>query len=279
MKHVATARLVLAAAVTLFAISGALAQVPRGHAHNDYEHARPLADALAHGFTSIEADIWMRDGELLIGHDEADLDPSRTLRSLYLDPLRAAVAGRDASDPLLLLIDIKTDGPATYAALDEVLSDYADVLTRVEDGQVIPGPVMAVVSGNRPGDEMLADPSRYAFYDGRLSDLENGPSRPSCRSSPTTGPATSVGRAAGRCPATSGRNSPALSSGPVRQAIACASGRLLMYRGRLATRSGMRWPKPASISSIPTILLDLLSFPPASQNNESGRGDKWSQPR
>ncbi len=175
MKHVATARLVLAAAFALFAISGALAQVPRGHAHNDYEHARPLADALAHGFTSIEADIWMRDGELLIGHDEADLDPSRTLRSLYLDPLRAAVAGRDASDPLLLLIDIKTDGPATYAALDEVLSDYADVLTRVEDGQVIPGPVMAVVSGNRPGDEMLADPSRYAFYDGRLSDLENGP--------------------------------------------------------------------------------------------------------
>ena len=30
----------------------------RAHAHNDYEHARPLLDALSHGFTSVEADVW-----------------------------------------------------------------------------------------------------------------------------------------------------------------------------------------------------------------------------
>lgn len=38
--------------------------LPRAHAHNDYEHARPLLDALDHGFTSVEADVWLVDGEL-----------------------------------------------------------------------------------------------------------------------------------------------------------------------------------------------------------------------
>src|SRR5262245_49346866 len=58
------------------------------HAHNDYEHPRPLFDALAHGFCSVEADIYLVDGELRIGHERKDLKPGRTLQALYLDPLR-----------------------------------------------------------------------------------------------------------------------------------------------------------------------------------------------
>ena len=59
----------------------------RAHAHNDYEHPRPLLDALDHGFTSVEADVWLVGDELLVGHDLADLVPGRTLEKLYLDPL------------------------------------------------------------------------------------------------------------------------------------------------------------------------------------------------
>src|SRR3954453_2046264 len=57
----------------------------RAHAHNDYEHERPLLDALDQGFTSVEADVWLVDGELYLGHDGPDL--TRTLRSSYLEPL------------------------------------------------------------------------------------------------------------------------------------------------------------------------------------------------
>ena len=39
--------------------AGPLAQA---HAHNDYEHTRPLHDALDHSFTSVEADVWLVDG-------------------------------------------------------------------------------------------------------------------------------------------------------------------------------------------------------------------------
>ena len=40
----------------------------RAHAHNDYEHPRPLLDALDHRFGSVEADIFLVGDQLLIGH-------------------------------------------------------------------------------------------------------------------------------------------------------------------------------------------------------------------
>ena len=58
----------------------------RAHAHNDYEHDRPLLDALDDGFTSVEADVWLVGDQLYIGHDGPDL--SRTLAATYLEPLR-----------------------------------------------------------------------------------------------------------------------------------------------------------------------------------------------
>src|SRR5262249_28110050 len=58
------------------------------HAHNDYEHKRPLFDALECRFCSVEADVWLVDGKLLVAHDRNQVKPERTLQSLYLDPLR-----------------------------------------------------------------------------------------------------------------------------------------------------------------------------------------------
>ena len=45
----------------------------QAHAHNDYEHARPLHDALEHGFWSVEADIYLVDGELFQGRQHLPL--------------------------------------------------------------------------------------------------------------------------------------------------------------------------------------------------------------
>src|SRR4030095_11776928 len=61
------------------------------HAHNDYEHTRPLLDALDRGFCSIEGDVWLIGGQLLVAHDRGKTKPGRTLQALYLDPLQARV--------------------------------------------------------------------------------------------------------------------------------------------------------------------------------------------
>jgi hypothetical protein len=150
------------------------------HAHNDYEHERPLHDALLHGFTSVEADVWLVDGELLVAHDLVDVDPAKTLESLYLDPLEDLTRGRDRSvypgwdGSLQLLIDIKSDGESTYAAIDEVLAEHERMMTRSVHGRVRTGPVTAVISGNRPLGTMQSQAVRYAFYDGRSGDLGSG---------------------------------------------------------------------------------------------------------
>ncbi|MFJ9037278.1 phosphatidylinositol-specific phospholipase C/glycerophosphodiester phosphodiesterase family protein [Streptomyces sp. NPDC102406] len=150
----------------------------RAHAHNDYEHPRPLLDALDHRFNSVEADIYLVDGDLLVAHDPADLDPARTLDSLYLAPLAARVRAhhgsvyRGSRTPLQLLIDIKTEGAATYLELDRRLRRHRGLFTTYAHGRVHPGPVTAVVSGDRAArPPMEAQRARSAFYDGRLADL------------------------------------------------------------------------------------------------------------
>ncbi|WP_030214469.1 phosphatidylinositol-specific phospholipase C/glycerophosphodiester phosphodiesterase family protein [Streptomyces sp. NRRL WC-3626] len=150
----------------------------RAHAHNDYEHPRPLLDALDHRFGSVEADIYLVDGQLLVAHDPVDLDPSRTLRSLYLDPLAARVRANRGSvyrgyhEPLQLLVDIKTEGAAAYLELDRQLRRYGHLFTTCAHGRVLPGAVTVVVSGDRAArPPMEAQRVRRAFYDGRLTDL------------------------------------------------------------------------------------------------------------
>ncbi|MFI5806155.1 phosphatidylinositol-specific phospholipase C/glycerophosphodiester phosphodiesterase family protein [Streptomyces sp. NPDC051561] len=150
----------------------------RAHAHNDYEHPRPLLDALSHGFTSVEADIYLVDGQLLVAHDPVDLDPARTLEALYLKPLAALVRAHHGSvhpgrhRPVQLLVDIKTQGVDTYLELHRRLRPYRRMLSTCTDGRTRLGAVTPVISGDRAARvPMEAQRTRYAFYDGRLEDL------------------------------------------------------------------------------------------------------------
>ena len=152
----------------------------QAHAHNDYEHKRPLQDALDHGFTSVEADVWLVDGQLLVAHDRDQVVPGRTLESLYLSPLEARRRMNGGTEypswdgTFQLLIDVKSDAGPTWAAIDQVLREHPNLMTTITASDTHPGAVTAVISGNRDRAAMLAQPTRYAGYDGRLDDLSSG---------------------------------------------------------------------------------------------------------
>ncbi len=155
----------------------AVVPLPQAHAHNDYEHTRPLLDALDHGFCSVEADIYLVDGQLLVAHDRSDVRPERTLQALYLDPLRQRVrdnGGRvyPGGPPVLLLIDFKSEAESTYAALRTVLEGYSEMLTRFSSTRVVTNAVTVVISGNRPKDTLAQETARHAAIDGRPEDLD-----------------------------------------------------------------------------------------------------------
>ncbi|MFD5249009.1 phosphatidylinositol-specific phospholipase C/glycerophosphodiester phosphodiesterase family protein [Amycolatopsis sp. NPDC058340] len=152
--------------------------LPQAHSHNDYEHTRPLQDALDQGFTSVEADIFLVDGQLLVAHDLADTRPDRTLESLYLEPLRKRVLANHGVGvyrqrmEFQLLIDVKGDANSTYSALEKRLHDprYSFLFSLYAFGHVKKRAVTAVISGGRAKDVMLGQKFRLAFYDGRIKD-------------------------------------------------------------------------------------------------------------
>lgn len=178
--HVRRLRLVIA--LLLFeAIATAQTPLPNAHAHNDYLHKRPLLDALDHGFCSVEADIHLVKGKLLVAHDPEDVQPDRTLEALYLEPLKARVKKNQGqvhtnTSEFFLLIDLKTAAEPTYAALRESLKPYASMLTEFRGDKVQRKAVTVVISGNRPIGVMSNETSRLAGVDGRLSDLAAHPS-------------------------------------------------------------------------------------------------------
>ncbi len=152
-------------------------QVLPAHSHNDYEHERPLLDALDCHFKSIEADIYSIGDSLYVSHNEEDIKPGRTLRKMYLDPLKKKVKENNGSvygsgEEIILFIDIKDDAKRTYTLLDKILEDYQPMLTVFQNGKKKKGSIMVVVSGNRPFDLMKAQKIRFAGYDGRLPDLD-----------------------------------------------------------------------------------------------------------
>jgi len=156
--------------------SKTISPLASAHAHNDYAHDRPLLDALDNGFTSVEADIFLVDGELLVAHTIFEVRTSRTLKSLYLDPLAervmatGGVYGKGAE--FTLMIDLKTKAEPTYELLRKQLADYSDMLTVVRDGKLERRAVNIILSGNRPHDMVAAERERFVGIDGRMGDLD-----------------------------------------------------------------------------------------------------------
>lgn len=144
-----------------------------GHAHNDEMHPEPLRQALRDGFSSLEVDVHLVEGKLLVGHTLADAQARRLeLESTYLEPLAQRVQEYGGVFPegpeVTLMLDCKGQARETYEAVLPLLSKYQSMLVQVRQGQLQPGPVKVVFTGNRPALDGQED--RSAFLDGHLHD-------------------------------------------------------------------------------------------------------------
>ncbi|CCE66156.1 hypothetical protein TPHA_0O01890 [Tetrapisispora phaffii CBS 4417] len=154
--------------------------VPKAiHSHNDYWRELPLFDALTHGATSVEADVWYVKNSyskyvLAVGHNKAYLDTENTtLYNLYTGPLLALLKPPSAllkknpelketgvfyNEPhrtLYLYIDFKTEADVeTYELLLKYLAplvdcnlvSYYDLMKEV----TVSRPITVIATGNYP---------------------------------------------------------------------------------------------------------------------------------
>jgi hypothetical protein len=150
----------------------------RAHAHNDYNHKRPLLDALEQKFCSVEADIHLTNGLLLVAHDLKNVVPKRSLETLYLKPLRERIlknGGRVYRDgpSFTLLIDLKTEPRVIYPVLRKLLEKYSDVLTKFTPQKIETNAITVLLTGDRSVELVAAETNRLVACDGVLADLNS----------------------------------------------------------------------------------------------------------
>lgn len=125
---------------------------------------------------SVEADIFLVEGELRVGHRASELRPGRTLRNLYLEPLakriaenRGAVYG-DGRE-LWLLIDVKSEPRETYRTLRGELARCRELFTTFRANGVERRAVTVIVSGERAPELLREEAERFATLDARFAEL------------------------------------------------------------------------------------------------------------
>ncbi|MGK5084586.1 hypothetical protein WDW37_14925 [Bdellovibrionota bacterium FG-1] len=149
-----------------------------GHSHNDYLQKRPLFDALDSGLPSVEADLWLRDGEILVSHHGLSFYGS--LKNLYLEPLKNKIAQRASvygdGRPFYLWLELKETDDHIGPALQALLEHYS-FLTVFSDAQIQQKAVTVILTGNRSSknDYVTRFARRFACRDAHTYELDDAP--------------------------------------------------------------------------------------------------------
>ena len=137
------------------------------HSHNDYIRNVPFYQAYAQGVSSVEADVYLVDGELLVAHDRKDVKDYKSLEALYLEPIARYFrenGGRpyaDAGKSLQLMVDIKDDSKSSLEALISLIeAKYSDVFCTKG--------VQLTITDNVPAPEDFCKYPEWIMFDGSL---------------------------------------------------------------------------------------------------------------
>jgi len=168
--------LVLMVLLVAQSIRAQVIPIPEAHAHNDYWHVRPLLQALDNGFMSVEADVHLLHGDLLVNHEAIFTRRGRTLQKLYLGPLFERAKANNfqsvyAKGPqeFVLYIDIKQGCAAICDTLIAQLKPYEQMLTVWENGIKRTGAVSIIIGACGREEEWIAASTRWFYFDANFN--------------------------------------------------------------------------------------------------------------
>lgn len=140
----------------------------------DRPNSRLLVSALERGFNSVEVDVQAPtpEGDFPLDTTQGPDPWGRTLDEYYLRPLGRLVGAQlgkihpDSRAPFTLVVDIRDSQPTAemYEALERELRPYRGMLSRVEDGEIVPGAVRVVVPNNAALHAYLSRRSSSMFF-------------------------------------------------------------------------------------------------------------------
>ena len=140
----------------------------RLHSHNDYLRNVPFWEAFGAGAASIEVDVILENGQPMVAHERESIESQRTLRSLYLEPIRQAVGlGMIKEFNFHLLIDLKTEAKSTLEVVVNEAKEYESLLYSEKN----PDGLKLIISGNRPDAKEYASYPEWVFFDYQSKNL------------------------------------------------------------------------------------------------------------
>ncbi len=164
--------------LTIGAGSAQVKPLTNAHAHNDYWHFKPLKQALNNGFMSVEADVHLTKGDLLVAHERIFAKRKKSVWRKYLKPLyeRAKQNNFESIYPngpreFILYIDIKKGCPDLLDTLISQLKKVEEMLTIWENGEKKIGAVSVIVGACGREKEWLEAPKRYFYFDSGMGGI------------------------------------------------------------------------------------------------------------
>ena len=135
------------------------------HSHNDYAQQEPFQGAFRAGAASIEADVFLVDSTIMLGHDSPT---DQTISQVYLDPIREAFRQNGGSvypggKGLQLLVDLKDGAPALVALQQLIEAEYKECF----DARHNEGAARLVVTGDKIKPEEFAQYADFVYFDAR----------------------------------------------------------------------------------------------------------------
>ena len=138
------------------------------HSHNDYLQPVPFWDAFSAGCASIEVDVILQEGGLMVAHERESIQAPRTFENLYLNPIQQGVdLGLIKEFNFHLLVDIKTEAYSTLDLLVKQTQPYAAILYSPEN----PTGLKLIISGGRPKAADYAKYPSWIFFDYQSREL------------------------------------------------------------------------------------------------------------
>jgi hypothetical protein len=134
------------------------AELP-AYAHNDYENDKPLIDALRLGYQGVEADVFLIDGVLRVGHDRRHAAKRLSLEHMYLEPLQrlATRCGGIVTEgaEFMLIVELKEASRPAFDSLLALIGRYRDMLWYADRDSLRGRAVMVRLVGWHPPPSQL----------------------------------------------------------------------------------------------------------------------------
>lgn len=133
------------------------------HSHNDYSRPEHFYHAFNAGVGAIEADVYLRNGKLMVAHDSTEIKPDVTLKSWYIIPFEKELSKRPR--PVNFLIDFKEPYVHLLPALLHELEPLKSFIRSDDHPQA---PLTIIITGNRPPPSEYNNYPPYILFDDDL---------------------------------------------------------------------------------------------------------------